>query len=766
MMKFSGGLLTPNDVGASASSVNSKASAKSRASAKSHASAKSRASSKNSPGPRPLFSPKPQVESTQKWDVESVGSNNSIFKDEEEEKEWPQLKTTAHQFGKSNEDVQPGVSEDELSEGGNTVHRENDNWSQAEESVADLDEEVEIPPSSSFVLLDESKCRVLCKVKTNQRGPPQEATCGHAAKKCSVTHHKAKQKNRNLRYPAGHYVRVTDTRGHHHGNSVLPCLSAEEFKNYLAYEQTQAHEAGEQFAGTAGKDDDSFAEDHDLDNEQSKEGRLQPDDDESLSSEEGEAGLRFESSGEEEVVVVQEPTLPSETAPQPTRTSSQKKSSTPYNNQRRVTRQTTTPRKVNYSVGTGSEDDSDEPGPFLSAMVNPKNHRHPRVASSQGEEKQAKKEGYRREHLCHSQDEAQAWLFNALTEYMDRKGKAEREAERTRNEKLRRKEAAAREASEAKLAAMIQHLQESLTGQPASTQPGPTTLEDDTPEGTYGLERLTPFQRILIGAHEQDELAEKEAEGFEIKALFEDYSAARKWLTSRPSRKQSNASRMTSNSRPQGPPLPDSGRKSSRAFMFGTDPSAGDKTRIYQTETLDSGSLNQALCPENFPPGKENVVALFDHVMDVTSLPGNKATWTAYDPDDANTRMQETLEMAAMAQQQASSQGSSKRDNWFKSRRYNSLLQIRSEEDLFQTTNRVQSYAEKDLDLQNHRITDHLYNLGYDQDTIQLYLEVGGLPRLIVRTLELYKRLLERCVKAVRDHPDDNWSKSHAQTMR
>ena len=210
-------------------------------------------------------------------------------------------------------------------------------------------------------------------------------------------------------------------------------------------------------------------------------------------------------------------------------------------------------------------------------------------------------------------------------------------------------------------------------------------------------------------------------------------------------------------------PVPSLDQASSSIFMVGTDPSAGDDTRIFGIDIIDQVQLDATLAPEDLP-GKD-MGSLYERFMDVASLPRNSVGPSDQDFGLEEESARETMEMTALAMTQAASSGKSKRALLFSSPRNNVLIRVNSEETLIELAGKIRLAAEEDLKTQTKQLRSFMAGRGYSLQAIMRYVDSGGLPRLVLWTLDLYKQLIDAVITATRVHSEVRWMNSYAQTM-
>jgi len=198
-------------------------------------------------------------------------------------------------------------------------------------------------------------------------------------------------------------------------------------------------------------------------------------------------------------------------------------------------------------------------------------------------------------------------------------------------------------------------------------------------------------------------------------------------------------------------------------FMVGTDPSAGDDNKIYGIDVVDQHGIDNVLAPDGLPRGKD-ISVLYEKVMDVSALP-RVSTGQETSGDRSGSDMQQTMEITALALSQAASSERMGRSFLFKAARNNALFNIKSHEDLLEFADKVIRCARDDLKTQTKQLRSYMHSRGYGAETIAEYTDSGGLPRLILRSVDHYKNLIEGIIQSMRNFSEGTWKGSYAQAM-
>jgi hypothetical protein len=292
---------------------------------------------------------------------------------------------------------------------------------------------------------------------------------------------------------------------------------------------------------------------------------------------------------------------------------------------------------------------------------------------------------------------------------------------------------------------------------------GPRQNVIGSSDGYIGLEKKDPFQRVCIreGGDMYSEIQSRITDGYIWILRLADAESAREWVQG-----------GTGGDSGGIPPVSRSpqGEGSSRTtnvgspsmFMVTSDPSAGDETKIFGIDVVDQDGLDRTLAPEGLPTGKD-MLNLYERMMDVAALPSNSVGLA--DADDNKEQLQDVMEITALAITQATSTDKTGRGMMFKSRTNNPLMHIKHEGELLELQEKVRRAAEDDYKSQDKQLRAFMYKRGYHTEYIAIYVDSGGLPRMIRRSVELYKALVETVIQALRSYSEGSWKDSYAQAM-
>jgi len=184
------------------------------------------------------------------------------------------------------------------------------------------------------------------------------------------------------------------------------------------------------------------------------------------------------------------------------------------------------------------------------------------------------------------------------------------------------------------------------------------------------------------------------------------------------------------------PPRPRGGL----ASAMGTDPSTGDKKKIYDLVMADTEAMDEALCP----PGLafEDRECLFEQVIDVGALPGTYRRGDAEVESGVSADMQ-MFATVAMRSWGGKGKGSGNASNltWASATK-NALDKIKGLEDIERMISKIAGIRERLFAGQEQRLARFLHRRRYLQDDIDAYLENGLLPLIVIRTFRSYSELL------------------------
>jgi len=196
---------------------------------------------------------------------------------------------------------------------------------------------------------------------------------------------------------------------------------------------------------------------------------------------------------------------------------------------------------------------------------------------------------------------------------------------------------------------------------------------------------------------------------------------------------------------------------------MGSDPSTGDKKKIYDIIMADTEAMDEALCPPGL--AYEDRECLFEQVIDVGALPGTYRKGESTEESGVSADMQ-MFATVAMRSWGGKGRGNGNASNLtWASPSKNALEKVKGLDDLERMISKVSSIRERLFVGQEQRVSRFLHRRRYLQEDIDLYLQGGLLPLLVERTaFRSYMELLSaarleayQCVQG--------WSGSLAKAM-
>jgi hypothetical protein len=307
---------------------------------------------------------------------------------------------------------------------------------------------------------------------------------------------------------------------------------------------------------------------------------------------------------------------------------------------------------------------------------------------------------------------------------------------------------------------------EGVAAPPATIQGPEHRAQTTTSKGYIGLERPEPFHRVCIRESDQmyAEIQGRIDEGYKWVLRLPDIDTARDWVQqgqpSIRSQTPSDLPRPTSlsgqdsagNYNNNAPPM----------FMVSSDQSAGDDSKIFGLDVVDQDGIDKALAPGGLQAGKD-MMNLYERVMDVAALPGPSVG--TEDGNDNKDQLQDVMEITALVITQATTTDKTGRGMTFKSRTNNPLIHVKTELEIMEMPELVRKAAEEDLKTQTKQLRAFMHKRGYQSEYIATFVDSGGLPRMIRRSVELYKSLIEAVIQALRSFSEGSWKDSYAQAM-
>ena len=181
------------------------------------------------------------------------------------------------------------------------------------------------------------------------------------------------------------------------------------------------------------------------------------------------------------------------------------------------------------------------------------------------------------------------------------------------------------------------------------------------------------------------------------------------------------------------------------------DPSVGTE-KIYDTDPADEKTMDDLLLPPDLTE-RESKQEFFELAMDVTSLPGGYRTTDDDDFGNADVLMK-AFGRSRYGQYR----------NWRRPT-HNALAKITSREELFSTVRDVETTVKHHRQAQGERIRKFMYGCHHEADYIDLYLQVGMLPKLVEQTYTFYLGLLNFLRSTVYEATQDQWRDSYAHRV-
>jgi len=185
------------------------------------------------------------------------------------------------------------------------------------------------------------------------------------------------------------------------------------------------------------------------------------------------------------------------------------------------------------------------------------------------------------------------------------------------------------------------------------------------------------------------------------------------------------------------PPRPRSGL----ASAMGSDPSTGDKKKIYDLVMADTEAMDEALCPPGL--AYDDRECLFEQMIDVGALPG---TYRRGDSEgdsgvSADMQMFATVAMRSLGGRGGRGSGNAANLTWASVSK-NALDKIKGLEDVEKMISKIAGIRERLFVGQDQRVARFLHRRRYLQEDIDAYLENGLLPLIVLRTFRAYGELL------------------------
>jgi len=173
---------------------------------------------------------------------------------------------------------------------------------------------------------------------------------------------------------------------------------------------------------------------------------------------------------------------------------------------------------------------------------------------------------------------------------------------------------------------------------------------------------------------------------------------------------------------------------------MGSDPSVGDKKKIYDLVIADTEAMDEALCPPGL--AYDDRECLFEQMIDVGALPGTYRRGDSNEDSGVSADMQ-MFATVAMRSWGGKGRGNGNASNLtWSSPSKNALDKIKGLEDLERMIGKVATIQERLFTGQGQRVARFLHRRRFLQDDIESYLQNGLLPLIIVRTFRSYTELL------------------------
>jgi len=174
---------------------------------------------------------------------------------------------------------------------------------------------------------------------------------------------------------------------------------------------------------------------------------------------------------------------------------------------------------------------------------------------------------------------------------------------------------------------------------------------------------------------------------------------------------------------------------------MGSDPSTGDKKKIYGIVMADTEAMDEALCP----PGLafEDRECLFEQFVDVGALPGTYRRGGESGEESGVSADMQMFATVAMRSWGGKGRGNGNASNltWASASK-NALDKVKGLDDLERMIGKVASIRERLFVGQDQRVARFLHRRHYLQEDIDSYLQGGLLPLLVERTFRSYMELL------------------------
>jgi hypothetical protein len=273
--------------------------------------------------------------------------------------------------------------------------------------------------------------------------------------------------------------------------------------------------------------------------------------------------------------------------------------------------------------------------------------------------------------------------------------------------------------------------------------------------------------------HLPTDLSDLLGQGAILQFKFTSEASAIQWLRSGLNEGNEGTPLNPQLTRPTPPP-PDKARETPstsgailelhQAYMQhqGTDPSVGDKDRIFGIVFSDTDKMYQALGP----PGLEtsDCEGLVDRAMDVLALPG----MSRMEDFGSEQSAAEEVVTSLVRQLEGRSRDDKGHDSSWSSKRSHHLSKVKSDKDIKELRKQVRESYDVNLEAQNDRMRTFLMRRGFTKAFCDEYFQVGLLPRIVRITYENYMDLLTIITDLLVSSSGDRalaWKSSRAEAI-
>lgn len=191
------------------------------------------------------------------------------------------------------------------------------------------------------------------------------------------------------------------------------------------------------------------------------------------------------------------------------------------------------------------------------------------------------------------------------------------------------------------------------------------------------------------------------------------------------------------------------------ADTAGNDSSNGNEEKIYGISHDNIDEMDEALCPPHMAVGERE--HFMDSVIDILALPGMFFSNNGVGEQIAGVDIATAIVATALGKKKSSS------EVIFQTAGRNALSKIKTQAHPTETINGVERSMKIVFQQQEGRMRAVMYRCGYDQPSIQLYLQAGLLPRMVRASYARYIALLYKIRQKVIDH--GGWTTSLVYQM-